>query len=87
MGILVLSVLSRSRCVATVIIKEDCQFFAVDPSNYYSGSSFPEFSRPKPFQIVGQSMPYGNLSGEAGLFFIGYASSPANFEMADFWAT
>jgi Dyp-type peroxidase family len=40
----------------------------------------PELARPKPFQIVRQSMPYGNLSGEAGLFFIGYANSPANFE-------
>ncbi|XP_062521548.1 dye-decolorizing peroxidase YfeX-like [Corticium candelabrum] len=39
-----------------------------------------EFARPKPFQIVRQSMPYGTISGEAGLFFIGYASSPKNFE-------
>jgi len=34
----------------------------------------------KPFQIVRQSMPYGTVSDKAGLFFIGYAASPENFE-------
>ncbi|XP_025095375.1 uncharacterized protein LOC112564634 [Pomacea canaliculata] len=38
------------------------------------------FQAPKPFQIVRQSMPYGTLSGDAGLFFIGYAASPRNIE-------
>lgn len=33
-----------------------------------------------PFEIVRQSMPYGSLSKEAGLFFIAYAASPENFE-------
>lgn len=33
----------------------------------------------KPFQIVRQSMPYGNLHDKAGLFFIAYAASPNNF--------
>lgn len=34
----------------------------------------------KPVEIVRQSMPFGSLSSEAGLFFIGYAASPKNFE-------
>lgn len=34
----------------------------------------------KPVEIVRQSMPFGSLSSEAGLFFIGYAASPQNFE-------
>jgi len=38
------------------------------------------FEQKKPFQIVRQSMPYGSLSEGAGLFFIGYAASPENFE-------
>lgn len=32
-----------------------------------------------PFEIVRQSMPYGNLHDKAGLFFIAYAASPENF--------
>ena len=27
--------------------------------------------QPKPFEIVRQSQPYGTVSGESGLFFIG----------------
>ncbi|XP_076468356.1 dye-decolorizing peroxidase YfeX-like isoform X2 [Babylonia areolata] len=38
------------------------------------------FGQKKPVQIVRQSMPFGTLSGEAGLFFIGYAASPYNHE-------
>ncbi|ESO98284.1 hypothetical protein LOTGIDRAFT_114599, partial [Lottia gigantea] len=38
------------------------------------------FNAPKPVEIVRQSMPFGSLSGEKGLFFIGYAASPQNFE-------
>lgn len=38
------------------------------------------FGQKKPFQIVRQSMPYGNHNEGAGLFFIGYAESPKNFE-------
>ncbi|XP_059171334.1 dye-decolorizing peroxidase YfeX-like [Physella acuta] len=34
----------------------------------------------KPFELVRQSMPFGNVHGDAGLFFIAYAASPANFE-------
>lgn len=34
----------------------------------------------KPFQIVRQSMPFGTVSNEAGLFFIGYAASPENHD-------
>jgi len=34
----------------------------------------------KPFEMVRQSMPYGTVGGEAGLFFIGFAESPENFE-------
>ncbi|CAI8021453.1 Dye-decolorizing peroxidase YfeX [Geodia barretti] len=34
----------------------------------------------KPFEIVRHSQPYGTVTGESGLFFIGYAASPANFE-------
>ena len=34
----------------------------------------------KEFEIVRQSQPFGNLSGDSGLFFIGYAASPENFE-------
>jgi putative iron-dependent peroxidase len=37
-------------------------------------------NQPKPFELVRQSQPYGCLSGEAGLFFIGYAASPANLD-------
>ncbi|KAK3606599.1 hypothetical protein CHS0354_001565 [Potamilus streckersoni] len=33
----------------------------------------------KPFEIVRQSMPFGTVTGESGLFFIGYAASPENF--------
>lgn len=38
------------------------------------------FGQKKMFEIVRQSMPYGTLSGQSGLFFIGYAASPLNFE-------
>ena len=34
----------------------------------------------KPFEMVRHSQPYGTVCGESGLFFIGYAASPANFE-------
>ncbi|KAF6032789.1 hypothetical protein EB796_008903 [Bugula neritina] len=34
----------------------------------------------KPFEIVRQSQPWGTVSGDSGLFFIGYAASPENFE-------
>jgi putative iron-dependent peroxidase len=34
----------------------------------------------KPFEIVRHSQPYGSVMGESGLFFIGYAASPDNFE-------
>ncbi|XP_061183940.1 dye-decolorizing peroxidase YfeX-like [Saccostrea echinata] len=34
----------------------------------------------KPVEIVRQSMPFGTLGSEAGLFFIGYAASPKNHE-------
>lgn len=37
-----------------------------------------DFNQKKVFQIVRQSMPYGNLHDKAGLFFIGYAASPDN---------
>ncbi|CAG5122497.1 unnamed protein product [Candidula unifasciata] len=40
----------------------------------------PGFQQPKPVEIVRQSMPFGTLTGEAGLFFIGYAADPYNFE-------
>jgi len=32
----------------------------------------------KPFEIVRQSMPFGTVSGDSGLFFIGYSASPDN---------
>ncbi|XP_013411842.1 uncharacterized protein LOC106174718 [Lingula anatina] len=38
------------------------------------------FAQPKKFEIVRQSMPYGSLSDKCGLFFIGYAAHPQNFE-------
>jgi len=38
------------------------------------------FEQQKVHEIVRQSQPYGTNSGEAGLFFIGYAESPVNFE-------
>uniref|UniRef100_A0A194ALU0 Deferrochelatase/peroxidase YfeX n=1 Tax=Pinctada fucata TaxID=50426 RepID=A0A194ALU0_PINFU len=34
----------------------------------------------KEAEIVRQSMPFGNLAGEHGLFFIGYAKDPYHFE-------
>ena len=34
----------------------------------------------KPFEMVRHSQPYGTVCGESGLFFIGYAASPANIE-------
>lgn len=37
------------------------------------------FEQKKQFEIVRQSMPYGSVSGESGLFFIAYAASPDNF--------
>lgn len=33
----------------------------------------------KVFEIVRQSMPFGNIHDKAGLFFIAYAASPDNF--------
>ena len=36
--------------------------------------------RPKPYEMVRHSQPYGTVCGESGLFFIGYAASPANLE-------
>lgn len=36
------------------------------------------FEQKKVFEIVRQSMPYGSVTGEAGLFFIGYSASPDN---------
>jgi Dyp-type peroxidase family len=39
-----------------------------------------EFNAKKPVEMVRQSMPYGTVGGESGLFFIGFAESPANFE-------
>ncbi|XP_046344383.2 dye-decolorizing peroxidase YfeX-like [Haliotis rufescens] len=38
------------------------------------------FNQAKKFEIVRQSMPFGSHAGGAGLFFIGYAASPENFE-------
>jgi len=38
-----------------------------------------QFAQKKKFEIVRQSMPYGTVSDKAGLFFIGYAASPENF--------
>uniref|UniRef100_A0A0B7A0W1 Dyp-type peroxidase C-terminal domain-containing protein n=1 Tax=Arion vulgaris TaxID=1028688 RepID=A0A0B7A0W1_9EUPU len=43
-------------------------------------TSGPGFQQSKPFEIVRQSMPFGTVTGEAGLFFIGYAADPKNFE-------
>lgn len=34
----------------------------------------------KQFEIVRQSQPWGTVSGDSGLFFIGYAAMPDNFE-------
>ncbi|XP_076104817.1 dye-decolorizing peroxidase YfeX-like [Mytilus galloprovincialis] len=36
------------------------------------------FEQKKAFEMVRQSMPFGNVTGEAGLFFIGYTASPEN---------
>ena len=36
--------------------------------------------QPKPYEMVRHSQPYGTVCGESGLFFIGYAASPANLE-------
>lgn len=36
---------------------------------------------PKPVEIVRQSMPYGSVGGESGLFFIAFAAKPDNFEV------
>lgn len=39
-----------------------------------------DFNAAKKFEIVRQSQPYGTVGGESGLFFIGFAESPKNFE-------
>lgn len=39
-----------------------------------------DFQQKKRFEMVRQSMPFGTISSQAGLFFIGYAASPENFE-------
>ena len=39
------------------------------------------FASPKPLEIVRQSMPFGTVGGESGLFFIGFAAKPDNFEV------
>lgn len=36
------------------------------------------FEQKKAFEMVRQSMPYGTVTGDAGLFFIGYTASPDN---------
>ncbi|XP_067935810.1 dye-decolorizing peroxidase YfeX-like [Watersipora subatra] len=38
------------------------------------------FEQKKAYEIVRQSQPWGTVSGDSGLFFIGYAASPENFE-------
>jgi Dyp-type peroxidase family len=43
-------------------------------------TSGPAPGAPKPVEIVRQSMPYGTVGAEAGLFFIGFAASPYNFD-------
>ncbi|KRZ80166.1 Sodium-dependent phosphate transport protein 2A, partial [Trichinella papuae] len=43
-------------------------------------TSGPEYKSKKPFQIYRQSMPYGTISDEAGLFFIAFANSTINFD-------
>jgi len=43
-------------------------------------TSGPAPGAPKPVQIVRQSMPYGTVGGESGLFFIAFAESPKNFD-------
>ncbi len=45
--------------------------------NVIAGSNFGAM---KPFEIVRQSMPYGTVGGDSGLFFIGFAANPDNFE-------
>lgn len=49
---------------------------------FYCGFCFAAnaFQSQKACQIVRQSMVFGTHAGEAGLFFIGYAASPRNFE-------
>ncbi|OUC48909.1 sodium-dependent inorganic phosphate transporter [Trichinella nativa] len=39
-----------------------------------------EYKSKKPFQIYRQSLPYGTISDEAGLFFIAFANSTINFD-------
>jgi len=39
-----------------------------------------DFQQAKRFEMVRQSQPWGSVTGDAGLFFIGYAASPANFD-------
>lgn len=39
--------------------------------SYFSTAAFPH----KRFEVVRQSMPYGNLHSECGLFFISYANA------------
>ncbi|XP_033756755.1 dye-decolorizing peroxidase YfeX-like [Pecten maximus] len=36
------------------------------------------YNQKKKFEMVRQSMPFGTVTGEAGLFFIGYCASPDN---------
>ncbi|XP_060064949.1 dye-decolorizing peroxidase YfeX-like [Ylistrum balloti] len=36
------------------------------------------YQQKKKFEMVRQSMPFGTVTGEAGLFFIGYCASPDN---------
>ncbi|KRZ17572.1 Sodium-dependent phosphate transport protein 2A, partial [Trichinella zimbabwensis] len=43
-------------------------------------TSGPEYKSKKPFQIYRQSLPYGTISDEAGLFFIAFANSTINFD-------
>lgn len=50
---------------------------AFKKTRFVSGT---QFDAPKPVEIVRQSMPYGQVGGEAGLFFIGFAEDPYNFE-------
>ncbi|XP_003377104.1 sodium-dependent phosphate transport protein 2B [Trichinella spiralis] len=48
-----------------------------DLSGFVDGA---EYKSKKPFQIYRQSLPYGTISDEAGLFFIAFANSTINFD-------
>lgn len=68
---------SLEKHVIAVLLCTNTILWTLQVYNYSTGNGW---QQNKPFEIVRQSQPWGTVSGDSGLFFIGYAASPENFE-------